>query len=152
MDKKYSIGQVSEMLGIPASTIRFYEGKGLIQDLGRTSGGIREFTEEDIEWLRMIEHLKMAGMSISEIGEFATLYKQGDSSIEQRRRLIHGRRDLIEAQIAELEETLEFITYKCWFYDTAAEAGTCDVPRGMSEDEMPPEIAAIKKRCDSLRK
>ena len=50
-------------------------------------------------------------------------------------------------QLEELKETLDFITYKCWYYDTAAEAGTCDVPHNMSEDEMPAEIAAIKRKC-----
>lgn len=143
----YSIGQVSEQLGIPASTIRYYESKGLLEGLGRTPGGVREFTEADLDWLRMIEYLKMAGMSISEMAEFTSLYKRGDDSIEERRQLLHRRRDLILEQLAELQETLDFITYKCWYYDTAAEAGTCEVPHNMPEDEMPPEIAAIKRKC-----
>ena len=147
MDKMYSIGQVSELLGLPASTIRYYEGKGLIPSLTRKPSGIRGFTETDIEWLRMIGHLKMSGMTIGEISDFTALYQYGDETIEQRRALIHNRRNEILRQMAELQQTLDFITYKCWYYDTASEAGTCAVPHNMSEDEMPPEIAAIKRRC-----
>lgn len=147
VEKTYSIGQVSELLGLPASTIRYYEGKGLIPSLTRKPSGIREFTETDIEWLRMIEHLKMSGMTISEISDFTALYQYGDETIEQRRALIHNRRDELLRQMAELQQTLDFITYKCWYYDTASEAGTCDVPHNMPEDQMPPEIAAIKRRC-----
>ena len=50
--------------------------------------------------------------------------------------------------MAELQETLDFITYKCWYYDTAAQAGTCAVPQAMAEEDMPPHIAEIKRRCD----
>lgn len=48
--------------------------------------------------------------------------------------------------IAEIQETFGFITYKCWYYDTAAEAGTCEVPRTMSEEGTPPEIANILRK------
>ena len=145
--RAYSIGEVANTLGLPASTIRYYDGKGLLPGVERSEGGVRRFSEADLDWLRMIEHLKMSGMTIAEIREFTALYQLGDASIEQRRALVHGRRDQIVQQMKELQDTLDFITYKCWYYDTAAEAGTCDVPREMPEDEMPPEIAAILRRC-----
>lgn len=138
------------MLGIPASTIRYYDRRGLIPDVDRGRGRMRRFDDANIEWLRLIERLKMAGMTIDEIREFTDLYRQGDATIERRRALIHARRDAIEERLRHMEETLDFITYKCWFYDTAAREGTCDVPRAMSEDDMPADIAAIKRRCDGL--
>ena len=146
-ERTYSIGEVAELLGLAPSTIRFYDNKGLLPNVERSEGGVRRFSESDIDWLRMIEHLKMSGMTIAEIGEYIALFRKGDATIEQRRALVHGRRDEILRQMAELQETLDFITYKCWYYDTAAEAGTCDVPRNMPEDEMPPEMAAILKKC-----
>ena len=146
-ERTYSIGEVAELLGLAPSTIRFYDNKGLLPNVERSEGGVRRFSEPDIDWLRMIEHLKMSGMTIAEISEFIALFQKGDETIEQRRALVHGRRDEILRQMAELQETLDFITYKCWYYDTAAEAGTCDVPRNMPEEEMPPEMAAILKKC-----
>ena len=145
--RSYFIGEVADKLGLPASTIRYYDSKGMLPEVARSEGGVRRFSDADVDWLRMIEHLKMSGMTIAEIGEFIALYQQGDATIEQRRALVHGRRDEIQRQMAELQDTLDFITYKCWYYDTAAEAGTCDVPREMPEDEMPPEIAAILRKC-----
>ena len=109
---------------------------------------MRLFTQADIDWLHMIGHLKMSGMTIREIQDFVGLYQYGDATIEQRRALVHGRRDEIVRQMAELQETLDFITYKCWYYDTAAQAGTCAVPQAMAEEDMPPHIAEIKRRCD----
>lgn len=143
----YSIGEAAKALDIPASTIRYYEKNGLLPHIGRTEGGIRSFTDADLDLLRLIGHLKMSGMSLQEIGEFVRLSELGDESIEDRRALVHGRREKILEQIEDLNRTLRFIEYKCWFYDTAAAAGTCEVPRKMPKEEMPPELLAILEEC-----
>ena len=148
-ERFYSIGEVAERLGLATSTIRFYDKKGLLPGVTRSEGGIRQFSEADIDWLRMIEHLKMSGMTIAEIQDFTVLYQQCDESIEARRALVYGRRNEILRQIEMLQETLDFITYKCWYYDKVAEAGTCEVPQGMLEEEMPPNIAKIFRKCQT---
>lgn len=147
MERTFTIGEVASELGIPASTIRYYDSKGLLPGVLRTEGGMRLFTRTDLEWMHMIGYLKMSGMTIREIQEFVALYQGGDATIEQRRALVHRRRDEIARQLEELQETLDFITYKCWFYDVASEAGTCATPESMTEGEMPPHIAEIKRRC-----
>ena len=50
----YTIGQVSEMFNLPVSTLRYYDKEGLFPELNRTSG-IRQFSENEIEALRVIE-------------------------------------------------------------------------------------------------
>ena len=42
----YSIGQVSEMFGLPVSTLRYYDKEGLFPDIQRVSG-IRKFSESE---------------------------------------------------------------------------------------------------------
>ena len=54
----YTVGEMARRLGVPASTIRYYDKEGLLPFVGRSSGGIRAFTEKDFEWLRIIECLK----------------------------------------------------------------------------------------------
>lgn len=147
MAKMYTIDEASEELGMSASTIRFYEKNGLLPNMQRTESGIRIFGEKDLEWMRFVERLKASGMPIREIRTFVELYQQGDSTIEERRRIIRKRRKTIDQQIAELELARDFIEYKCWFCDVTAEAGTCDVPRDMSPEEMPEKIRRIKERC-----
>lgn len=60
----YTIGEMAKMLGVPASTLRYYDKEGLLPFVARSSGGIRQFRESDIEWLRVIGCMKKAGMSI----------------------------------------------------------------------------------------
>lgn len=63
----YTIGEMAKMLGVPASTLHYYDKEGLLPFVARSSGGIRQFRENDIEWLRVIGCMKKAGMSIKDI-------------------------------------------------------------------------------------
>lgn len=65
----YTIGQVSEMFNLPVSTLRYYDKEGLFPELNRTSG-IRQFSENEIEALRVIECLKKTGLQIKDIKQF----------------------------------------------------------------------------------
>ena len=68
----YTIGQVSEMFGLPISTLRYYDKEGLFPTIQRDSG-IRKFGEKDLEALRVIECLKKSGLEIKDIKQFRYL-------------------------------------------------------------------------------
>ena len=53
----YKIGEVSEMLDIPISTLRFWEDAFEQLDPFRTPGGTRKYRPEDVEMCRLIKHL-----------------------------------------------------------------------------------------------
>jgi DNA-binding transcriptional MerR regulator len=147
MSGLYTIGDAAAKLGMPASTIRFYEKNGLIPNQQRSSDGRRLFDEDDLEWMRFVERLKVSGMPIKEIREYIQLYLAGDSTIAERRKIVYERKAAIEAQLAELRLAHDFISYKCWFYDVAAESGTCDTPRNMPVEDLPDDIRRIKAKC-----
>lgn len=147
MNNLYTIGEASKALGMPASTLRYYDKKGLFPDVARSQGGMRMYTEDDLEWARFIERLKVSGMPIAEIKSYIDLYRQGDETIEERRRIVYERRDAIDAQLEELKLARDFIDYKCWFYDMAVESGSSDTPRNIPVEDLPERIARIKKKC-----
>ncbi|MCI9596743.1 MAG: MerR family transcriptional regulator [Firmicutes bacterium] len=66
----YTVGEMAKVLGIPASTLRYYDKEGLLPFVERSSGGIRMFTDKDYEWLKVIECLKRSGLSIKDIKTF----------------------------------------------------------------------------------
>ena len=53
----YTVGETARMLHVPASTLRYYDKEGLLPSVERTSGGIRMFKDDDIEWLRIFDCL-----------------------------------------------------------------------------------------------
>ena len=65
----YTIGQVSEMFGLPVSTLRYYDKEGLFPGMQRTSG-IRRFDEKELDAIRVIECLKKSGLEIKDIKLF----------------------------------------------------------------------------------
>ena len=45
----YTVGEMAKLLGIPSSTLRYYDKEGLLPFVERSSGGIRMFHEKDYE-------------------------------------------------------------------------------------------------------
>lgn len=52
----------------------------------------------------------------------------------------------MEEQIRQLQETMEMLDYKEWYYETAKAAGTCGVNKNMPEEEIPERIREIRAR------
>ncbi len=118
----YTIGQVSARFGLPVSTLRYYDKEGLFPNLER-AGGIRQFSDLDLEALRVIECLKKAGLEIKDIKRFMTWCTEGPSTYPQRHELFVRQKAAVEAQIEHLQQVLSMIRYKCWYYETAMHDG-----------------------------
>lgn len=129
----YSIGDISEMLDISVSTLRYYDKEGLLPLVNRTPGNIRVFDDTDVECLKMIECLKNTGMPLKDIKQFFQWCEEGDSTIDQRYELFVHQKEKTEKRISILQNALERINYKCEFYRISKENGTTNVP-GLREE------------------
>ena len=143
----YTIGEMAEKVGIPVTTLRYYDDQGLFPFLERTEGGIRIFKDEDYRWIKIVRSLKRTGMSLSDIRDFMNMSMEGDETIEQRLEMYRHQREQVRERMADLQEMLDILDYKCWFYDVARESGTCDTPKNMPFDELPKRIQRIKAKC-----
>lgn len=129
----HSIGEVSEILNISISTLRYYDKEGLLPLINRTTGNIRVFDEADIECLKMIECLKTTGMQIKDIKLFFEWCEEGDSTIDKRYNLFLKQKEKTEKQITLLQNALNRVNYKCEYYRIAKEKGTTNDP-GLREE------------------
>ena len=141
----YSIGEISDQTGIAVSTLRFYDKEGLFPNMERSSGGIRMFSETEIETIKIIECLKLSGMPIKDIKQFLDWCQEGDTSLQRRRDMFYERLEVVTKQMQELQKTMNIIKYKCWYYDTALDGGSEKVPKNIPEEEMPEEIQKYKR-------
>ena len=73
-----NIGHVAEQLGIPASTIRYYEKVGLIERQNRVSGR-RNFDDRALVALRFVRIAQAAGFTIAEIKSLLDSYTRDPS-------------------------------------------------------------------------
>ena len=110
----YTVGEMAKVMGVPASTLRYYDNEGILPCVERSNGGIRMFTDKDYEWLKVVECLKKSGLSIKDIKAFTEMINRGDDSLQERLTLFRTRRDSVKKQIADLQETLDYLEFKCW--------------------------------------
>lgn len=142
----YTVGEMAKLLGVAPSTLRYYDQEGLLPFVERSSNGIRVFKDSDYEWLQVIECLKKTGMQLKDIREFIHMAMQGDDTIEDRLELIIRQQEAVRQQIAQLQQTLETLDFKRWYYETARDAGSTSVPRNMTLEELPEEFREVRKR------
>ena len=83
-----------------------------------------------------------------ELTEAVRLAQEGDATLEQRLEIFQRRKAAVERQIAELQETLSLLEYKCWYYETACQAGTEDVVRTLLCSQVPDECRAALEKLD----
>ena len=135
----YTIKQAAELMNLTPVTLRYYDKQGLLPFMERRESGYRIFSDADIAMLRVIECLKKSGMSIKDIRQFSEWVLMGDDSLQERYEMFLERKKIVEAQMADLQKTLDFINHKCWYYETAIEAGTEKIHFKEQSDELPCE-------------
>lgn len=138
----YTIGQVSEMFGLPISTLRYYDKEGLFPDMQRASG-IRQFGTKELETLRVIECLKKSGLEIKAIKQFIKWCELGSSTYKQRLTLFTQQKEIVEKEIESLQKTLDMLNFKCWYYEQAILDGKEDRIKNMLPDSLPEEIQQL---------
>lgn len=87
---EYTIQQVSKMTGIPSSTLLFYDKAGLLPFLSRGASGYRMFSDLDLGSIQIIQCLKKTGLSIDQIRLFTEWVREGDATLEKRRRALQA--------------------------------------------------------------
>ncbi|MBE7718869.1 MerR family transcriptional regulator [Lacrimispora indolis] len=112
----YTIKQVSERTNLSAHVLRFYEKEGLLSHINRSKSGIRNYSEDDLEWLGLICCLKNTGMSLKQIKEFMDLSAEGGKTLKQRCDILIEHKKNVEDQIQEMNKHLEKVSHKIDHY------------------------------------
>lgn len=100
---RYRIREVEEMLGIPASTLRFWEQKFPDLKPARTRGGTRFYTADDLEKIRLIRYLiKERGLKIEAAVEAYHANPSGVSRKHQAVERLRGVRDKLNVLLKTL--------------------------------------------------
>lgn len=146
----YTVGEMAKLLGVAPSTLRYYDKEGLLPFVERSSGGMRVFQERDYEWLQIIQCLKDTGMALRDIRRYIDLAMEGDGTIQARLHIFEERRASVREQLRQLQETLDLLDFKCWYYETARAAGTTAVPRKMALEEIPEPYREARRRLKHI--
>ena len=112
--RTYSIKEVAALVGLPPSTLRYYEDVSVIPAIARDpSSGHRIYTEGDLELLTWVACLSASGMSIADmreyvrsglgaerdVAEFISLLEQQDARLQEEAQIIELRREFLRTKI-----------------------------------------------------
>jgi DNA-binding transcriptional MerR regulator len=116
MEQYLSIQAISNLTGITAHTLRYYEKNGLIHAIVRGSNGRRQYSAADLAWIRFLVRLRTTGMSIRQMQQIADLRRQGSATTTERRILLEAHKNKLAEQIERLQEHYEVINEKIEIY------------------------------------
>ncbi len=117
------IGEVASRTELSLRSLRHWEEVGLLHPSGRTDGGFRLYTEEDVEKILVIRRMKPLGFTLEEMRSVMThieVLRDPDAGPAQRERArgrleevrVDGveRRERLARQLAMADEFIELLT------------------------------------------
>ncbi|MBI4311783.1 MAG: heavy metal-responsive transcriptional regulator [Chloroflexi bacterium] len=142
-----NIGEVAELTGVPARTIRYYEAEGLLPAPHRGENGYRSYGAGDAERLLFVKKARLLGLSLREIKGILLLHDQ------QRPTCVHVR-SLLDAKLAEVDSAIaQLQSFKRELEALRGSAGAVEDCRpvggricGIIEQTLLPEIAASRRQ------
>lgn len=117
MEQELTIQQVAEATGLSVHTLRYYERCHLIASIDRLANGHRRYSANDIRWIEFLNKLRLTGMPIRQMQQYAALVRQHpDDAFHRRREILEAHRQTVLAQIQQLQENLAVIDWKIQHY------------------------------------
>lgn len=142
MEPELTIQEASDATGLSAHTLRYYEKAGLLAPIERNDGGHRRYRQRDVDAVLFLAKLRLTGMPIQGVREYAELVRQGPDTIAERKALLERHRRDVCQQMAVLEKNLAVLDYKIGLYERNWIPG----------DASDPCIAELRKLCTPLEK
>ena len=112
----YTIKEVADKMEVSEHTLRFWAKSGFFPFLQRDNNNIRRFSENDLDWVRIVKCLRSVGTQNKDIKRYIDLCIVGDSTIKERYQIILDTKAKALEQMEELKKQLELLDYKENFY------------------------------------
>ena len=112
----YTIKEVANKLDISEHTLRFWAKSGFFPFIKRNENNIRLFSDNDLDWVRIVKCLRSVGTENKAIKRYIDLCIQGDSTIPERYGIIQATKSKAEKQMLELQQQLDLLHYKEKYY------------------------------------
>lgn len=112
-----TIGEAAAHFGLPESTLRYYEKKGLLPHLGRDDAGRRIFSEFHMTLLQVILNLKRTNMPLGSIRQYVEWVVEGEQTTPLRLEMMQKHKETVLKEIETMHEALDGIQIKIARYE-----------------------------------
>ncbi|MFF7094525.1 MerR family transcriptional regulator [Streptomyces rubradiris] len=115
------IGEVARHSGVSPRMLRHYDALGLVRPTGRTVGGYREYSAEDVRRIFHVEGLRSLGLSLKQIGRaledpaftpsdlVSDLIRWTEERLERERRLLDRLRAIDASAPMDWQDVLHTV-------------------------------------------
>ena len=132
MSPRLTIGALAKQAGVPTSTVRYYERRGLLRPEGRSEGNYRLYGEEAMDRLRFVRSAQAAGFTLSDISALLQFRDDDAAPCKEVQGLITVRL----AQVVEQIDHLKLVERMLGTWRTvcreAERSGRCGVLEGLA--------------------
>ena len=108
----YTIAEMADKFNVSKNALRYYESEGLIPPIARDNNGIRKYTDDNIQDINRVIHLRNLGATIKETkwfnDEFSKEHPDYDEGLAFLERLNHK----LDQKVAEIDKQREFLNHK----------------------------------------
>jgi DNA-binding transcriptional MerR regulator len=134
-DQTLTIGQLAKAVGVPTSSVRFYERRGLLSPDRRSRGNYRLYSGATLERLRFIRAAQAAGFTLKDI-ELLLDFRDGNASpCREVQHVIGVRLARVDREIEHLHHVRDVLGQWLKVCRKAERTGRCGVLDGLSRPE-----------------
>ncbi len=112
----YTIKEVSKIMDVSEHTLRFWAKSGFFPFIKRDANNIRQFSDNDLEWVKIVKCLRSVGTENKSIKRYIDLCIAGDSTIEERYEIIRSTKQKALSQMEDIKKQLDLLEFKEKFY------------------------------------
>lgn len=97
----YRIAEVADLVGVPTTTLRYYEDVGLVPPPARGSNGYRTYDDDDVARLRFVAGAKNLGLPLADVAALAAAYDADDCAT-----VAHHVLEMVAERLAETQRRI----------------------------------------------
>jgi DNA-binding transcriptional MerR regulator len=111
----YDPSAAAEATGLSLDALRYYEREGLIGPIRRSTGGHRQYDDDDLGWIGIVTCLRDAGLGIADLRRFTSLLRV-DGVRTDRVTFLRERRAELEERVRLTQAALKVLDGKIAHY------------------------------------
>ena len=137
----YTIKEVADKMDVSEHTLRFWAKSGFFPFVKRDHNNIRQFSEDDLAWVKIVKCLRSVGTENKAIKRYIDLCVKGDSTIPERYGIIQATKLKALQQMEELQKQLDLLEFKEKFYQNLIKNNLKDSWNPMNQMDIKKDLA-----------
>lgn len=115
------IGDAARYTGVSVRMLRHYDAVGLVRPTGRTTGGYRDYSDDDVRTILQVKTLRSLGLTLKQIGRIledpgrapaalvGDLVRQTEKRLDRERELLDRLRAIAASKPADWQEAVRIV-------------------------------------------